>query len=369
MNDIKQPDDSSIEFSKVYAWIRDNNLTALADYMQEGEEQHLLTLNAIAQIGNKKQLKHLFTPEDVHNYTDTQWVYFFIRIIQAFDANTFYRYFNAERYVKLSQESKDSLLRRALHHKCKALLLTALADLGAQVDITTLNTTSPQDKNFNWIIQNCPANTLNSYIKERLYHILMSVKHPINYTPVAKAALAQHNGIWNKALPEKLLSFYSDIKPYLTDNIYFYTTDWLVYAQLTNDFMLFDRVLLGLDDLNSKASNGMTPLVEAAGRQSGTPYLLALFAKGADVNYCDGNNFSPLFATFMSDTLRSQNIEFLLSKGANTNHRDSEHKTLLARFNQNFDAQTIELMIAHGAKYIHDSEAEFEEAFLKKLKD
>lgn len=40
-----------------------------------------------------------------------------------------------------------------------------------------------------------------------------------------------------------------------------------------------------------------------------------------------------------------------------------------ARFTQNLDAQAIELMIGHGAKYIHDKETEFEEVFLNKLKD
>ena len=100
-------------------------------------------------------------------------------------------------------------------------------------------------------------------------------------------------------------------------------------------------------DVNSRNSNGQTPLILATWKNN-TKLSVLLVEKGADVNARNNNGRTPLlWATYKNNTELSV---LLVEKGADVNAKDNDGQTPLYWATKNNNTELSVLLVEKGAK-------------------
>ncbi|WP_260260317.1 ankyrin repeat domain-containing protein [Vibrio intestinalis] len=274
---------------------------------------------------------------------------------QTFDA-----YFASVNFENWQQVFKNSLLTRYLKAFTERSLAEQMIQLGAKVDSKCLYLIKPDNPNFSWMLQHSDKTAVTAWLNEKLYKQLAYYKHPANYTPVAKAYLQQGHGMWQQpdlALLQEFASLTEHYQGYFYQGL---SADWLMLSLLLEDEALFELCLSQGCDVNEMASNGMLALVEASGRQGMEEYATKLVAKGANVNYRDANNHSPLFAALARTNIDLPLVRLLLEQGAQVNHRTFTHETILHALLPHLSEELKQLLESYGARS-HGSYQQLEE--------
>ncbi|MDF2154519.1 hypothetical protein [Vibrio sp. CAU 1672] len=290
----------------------------------------------------------VFNPELVAKLPSEVWQKLMQVFIQRNEFEVFEQHFEPEKFSGLTPYAKSKLTRLfCLRFAFARALLLQLFELGAKVDEPMLGDVKPFHTNFDLVMKFAEPELIALWLDERLKNALRDCKHPANYSGKAKRYLTAGYGWWEHSALRALAEFRLSVLIYQAEE-HPLTADWLLFAVLTEDVTLLQQCVAQFVDVNQKASNGMLPLVEAAGRHSNEWALNALLQAGALPNLRDGNGFSPLFAALAAKKPNQVFIEQLLTAGADPNFRDFSHATLLQTFGRRLPKHIVEKLQQSG---------------------
>lgn len=319
-------------------------------WAQFGSEQQFYSVLKVVASGTYKHLfKSVFFPENIESLSvDAQFAILY-SIINMGDKALYDDYFNAEYFLRLTKIQQDSIYRRVVKTFDDRELFETLEGMEARLGDRALELITPEHRNFSYLLSVIDRTELTRWLNKKLRLALGAYKHAANYTPTARKYLAQGYGAWEVSEFPELTAFYERYRHYSNQVNCASSVDWLVLAILINDDTLFNESGKNKALINQLASNGMLPFVEACGRQHGRLYFDKLIKLGVDIKGRDGNNHSALFAALARSSHDYSLLGQLIINGANVNHRDFTHSTILYSLQSNLPKEVIQLMSESGA--------------------
>ncbi|TKF21162.1 hypothetical protein FCV43_12230 [Vibrio genomosp. F6] len=313
-----------------------------------------IEFNIVLQILKNKRYRVLyeqvFCDEFVAKLDNTHWAALLLQSIYHKDLCRFDRQFVSKRFFILNKQTQTKLARLCcLRFGFAREQLQTMFRLGASVDDAMLNTIKPSHPNFDLVLAYADLNLVSSWLNKQLRKALNKLKHPANYSARAKVSLNKGYGWWSDD-PKMVLSEFRVLYLLYGAKVPLHTADWLLLAVLTEDYLLFKGYCMGCDTFTQKASNGMLPLVEAAGRHNHYWAVKELLEHGADPNQRDGNGFSALFAALAREDCSESIISLLLEYGADPSYRDFSHSTLLWSLKKNLPIHIRQRLEKAGAQ-------------------
>lgn len=313
-----------------------------------------IEFNVVLQTLKSKRYRLLFeqvfNDEFVAKLDVSHWAVLLLQSIYHKDLCRFDRQFVSKRFHILNKHTQAKLARLfCLRFSFAREQFQTMLKLGAPVDEAMLNTIKPSHPNFDLVLAYSDLNLVSSWLNEQLRKVLNRLKHPANYSASAKMNLNKGYGWWSDD-PKVVLCEFRVLYLLYSGKVPLNTADWLVLAILTEDKLLFKKYNMEGNTILQKASNGMLPLVEAAGRHSHYWAVKEMLEYGADPNQRDGNGFSALFAALARKDCSESIISLLLEYGADPNYRDFSHSTLLLSLKRNLPIHIRQRLEKAGAQ-------------------
>lgn len=345
--------EKGISVTTSYLEIQGYAKAAKVEKLYLASKQSQCAFHLVLRVLEKKKFEALFeavfNKGDVANLNEELWFFLMCSALKKSGSESFSRYFFIEKFAKLSGYHKNALVGRYASKYSDKQTLEAMFKSGAQVNVHFFEMVPPGHSNFDLMLNYAEPDFLRLCLSRRLAQGLKTYSHTPNNAPRVKCWLKQGYGWWEeKVFPQ--LNNINQLRPSFPSRVASYDADYLVLAILTGDKALFDECLASYVDVNQRASNGMLPLVEACGRENAYWAVNSLLAKGALVNERDANNFTPLYAALGRKTVSHDLVAMLLSNGADPNHRDFTHATLLYTFGSHLNSQVQKLLFLHGGE-------------------